>query len=275
MTYLTIFIFIFAIPFHFLVAKTEESTGASLTHSNASTEKTHELLPSSPFADCEGQVSLLAKKYYGDSRSANFFHRMIACAGMEGDPLKRKGWKQHLPICPATPPEGNRWTKDWNSAVEKYHVCADSCFKLSAKRSWKEIIHEERKELAGIPKNLKKYFNWYDKLSGEEITILNRHYPGQQCCYHKAKLVTDGPGAGTPDIIFLAPGKTPKRLPRTGPLRAALMHERFDIEIIKENFPNWPNGWKDYWKLGWAPTPTAGEKNWGFDSTNRSCKGFQ
>ena len=93
MTYLTIFIFIFAIPFHSLVAKTEESTGASLTHSNASTEKTHELLPSSPFADCEGQVSLLAKKYYGDSRSANFFHRMIACAGMEGDPLKRKGWK--------------------------------------------------------------------------------------------------------------------------------------------------------------------------------------
>ena len=106
-------------------------------------------------------------------------------------------------------------------------------------------------------------------------SILNRHYPGQQCCYSRGRLVTDGPGAGTPDVIFMATGLTPKRLKRTGPLRAALFHDRFDVEIIKEKFSKWPQDWQDYWNLGWAPLASQTEKYWGYDSLNHSCERFQ
>lgn len=231
--------------------------------------------PASPFQQCEQTVLGIYPKYFGRSKSQRAFHVMLACAGLQGDPLRRKGWKNYLPICPANPPAIGEWTQDWNNSIAKFHPCAESCFKHSSRKSWGEIISEERKASNGLDKNQRSAYGWFRQLNSEDMTILTRHYPAQQCCYSRGKLITEGPGAGTPDIIFLSPGKTPKRLRPTGPLRAALFHERFDVEIIEEKFPRWPQGWLDYWKLGWGPVPTRAPKFWGIDARNHSCEYFK
>jgi hypothetical protein len=237
--------------------------------------KTENELSSSPFLQCEKNISELVPKYFGKSKSHFSFQLMLACSGLEGDPIVRKGWKSYLPACPAEPPRSGDWKSDKDRFISQFHICADSCYRHSAKRSWQEIISEEKKAARNIPKNILRKYGWFKMISSEEISILNRHYPGQQCCYSRGRLVTDGPGAGTPDVIFMATGLTPKRLKRTGPLRAALFHDRFDVEIIKEKFSKWPQDWQDYWNLGWAPLASQTEKYWGYDSLNHSCERFQ
>ena len=245
----------------------QDSHGAPHSHT--------ENLPTTPFSVCEQKVLNTYSKYFGKSKIHKAFHVMLACAGLQGDPLNRKGWKNYLPICPAEPPDSKEWTEDWSNSIAKYHPCADSCFKHSSKRSWSQIMSEEKALLGTLTANVKSVYNWLRQLPEEDVSILNRHFPAQQCCYSRGKLITDGPGAGTPDTIFLSPRKTPKRLRPTGPLRAALFHERFDVSIIEDKFPNWPKGWEDYWILGWAPVPTRAPRYWGFDSHNRSCEHFK
>lgn len=128
--------------------------------------------------------------------------------------------------------------------------------------------------MGSLAASIKKQYAWYNMIGSEDIEILNRHYPGQQCCYYRGQLITEGPGAGTPDVVFIDPNRTPKRLRPTGPLRAALFHDKFDVEIIKTRFQKWPKGWKDYWALGWSPVASLAPKFWGKDSRNQSCENF-
>jgi hypothetical protein len=226
------------------------------------------------FSLCESKVTKLSSKYFGRNNSLRAFHLMLACGGLQGDPISRKGWKNYLPICPAEPPSEGNWTQDKPRFVSQYHICADSCYRRSSRKSWSEIMTEDRGLLKKSAPEMQKRYAWYNQLSGEDFNILSRHFPAQQCCYSKGKLVTQGPGAGTPDVIFIFPGRTPKRLRPAGPLRAALFHEKFDVQIIEEKFPSWPKGWDDYFQLGWAPVPTRAPKYWGFDQYNRSCERF-
>ncbi|NBX67746.1 MAG: hypothetical protein EBR01_02135 [Proteobacteria bacterium] len=255
------------------------SSAESVEHALPATEPQNqnhpEAPPASAFQQCEKTVLTLYPKYFGRQNSQRAFHVMLACAGLQGDPLKRKGWKNYLPICPAEPPGGNDWKQDWDNSVAKYHPCADSCFKHSSRKSWRQIMSEERTASKGMDKKLKATYSWFRQLHSDDLSVLDRHYPAQQCCYSRGKLITEGPGAGTPDIIFLAPGKTPIRLRPTGPLRAALFHDRFDVDIIDERFSKWPKGWEEYWSLGWSPVPTRAPKYWGVDSRNRSCEYFK
>jgi hypothetical protein len=241
---------------------------------NASPDVRPEVEALTPFSSCESKVTQLFSKYFGRNNSLRAFHLMLACGGVQGDPIHRKGWKNYLPICPAEPPSEGNWTHDKPRFVSQYHICADSCYRHSSRKSWTEIMSEDRKILRNSSPEISKKYAWYNQLGEEDFNILSRHYPAQQCCYSKGKLVTRGPGAGTPDVIFIFPGKTPKRLRPAGPLRAALFHEKFDVQIIEEKFPSWPKGWEDYFQLGWGPVPTRAPKYWGFDQNNRSCERF-
>lgn len=227
------------------------------------------------FVTCENKVKELFPKYLGRQRDHLYFHVMLACSGLEGDPVPRKGWKNSLPNCPHHPPSSTQWKPDRERFSAQFHTCADSCFRHSSKKSWKEIISQEKLLIRGMPAKIKQQYAWYDKLNAEDRDILDHYYPGQQCCYYQGKLITDGPGAGTPDVVFIAPNLTPKRLRPAGPLRAALFHDKFDVEIIKTKFPRWPRGWKDYWDLGWSPTATSAPRFWGKDSNHKSCENFQ
>lgn len=272
MKWLSVLFFLSTLAF-FSKAETNEHSHSTLTSPPETSSSTHpQAEPATPFQGCEKTVLELHAKHFGKTKYQRAFHVMLACSGLKGDPIQRKGWKNYLPICPAEPPVGSDWKQDWDKSVNQYHPCADSCFKHSSRRSWAQIIGEERAAARGLDKKIKATYAWYRQLQSEDLSILERHYPAQQCCYSRGKLITEGPGAGTPDIIFLAPGKTPVRLRPTGPLRAALFHDKFDVDIINERFPRWPKGWEDYWNLGWSPVPTRAPKFWGIDSRNRSCE---
>jgi RHS repeat-associated protein len=81
---------------------------------------------------------------------------------------------------------------------------------------------------------------------------------GNQCNYDSAgDLITDGPGAGTPDLVSVA------ALLSYGNLEA----EHFTTDVapfIGYGFLDGPNGWETYHKAGWGPYSDPSCKlNWG------------
>jgi RHS repeat-associated protein len=115
-------------------------------------------------------------------------------------------WTKDLPSCPVdlSCEDNQAWSQDPDWAVNKYHPGADTCYRLGTG-------------------------NWGDNR-------LN------QCCYDPSgRLITDGPGAGTPDKTGVHP-----------------FHYFYDVQPFERM------GWKKYHEAGWAPIVPAGTpRNWG------------
>jgi hypothetical protein len=176
-----------------------------------------------------------------------FLFVRMKCGGLKGDPFQQsQNWKSLLPDCPVTnlnlAKEG--WFKDFTT--DPYHPGAESCYrKKIANKNWPEI---------SAP--------WWQKIPGAIQKILRTHPPGQQCCYDKKqKLILNGPGAGTPDLVSVdnqkgsgSSGIVYLSLPEPNSL---LAHLTMDVRMIdKCLFPKeiWKlKNWEIYHKLGWEP----------------------
>ena len=89
------------------------------------------------------------------------------------DRKKGDGWLEHLPDCPCSEDEAKQ-SGNWQGDLappQWYHPGCEACYRSPSSK-----------------------------------TNIFGQGGGQQCCYRSGKLITDGPGAGTPDRTYPRPG---------------------------------------------------------------------
>lgn len=145
----------------------------------------------------------------------------------------RNDWTAGSVVQPAELPEGGGWYRELFSDVERFHPGADKDFR--------RVVGEVQ---LGDTGQTARY--------------------GQQATYDDDdRLITHGPGAGTPDLQ--APGRVRDNLPGSDTGNVSL-HTEWDVT------PHNVLGWRLYHQLGWSPhrewSPEAAAEYWGQDGND-------